>query len=179
MTAALRKRLLPDADKFLAYNAVLAEFSAADKAADDAWRTLKSREEYDARRQELRAKMAEAVGGIDFERTPLNANAKVVVGASVKEVAAPQRLPDGFTILREVYSFGDGQKVPAVTFLPFANVVNGALLDYDWTDLLCAQTGREGRGDSRQQSDSFVKIPSAVYVDDQDAPKRSGRTAEI
>jgi hypothetical protein len=46
MTDALRKRLLSDVDKFLAYNAVLAEFSAADKAADDAWRTLKSRAEY-------------------------------------------------------------------------------------------------------------------------------------
>ena len=82
MTDALRKRLLPEADKFLAYNAVLAEFSAADKASDDAWRALKSRAEYDARRQELRAKMAEAVGGIDFERTPLNAK---VVDRVVRE----------------------------------------------------------------------------------------------
>jgi dipeptidyl-peptidase-4 len=40
------------------------------------------------------------------------------IGVSVKEVVAPQRLPDGFTILREIYSFSDGQKVPAAIALP-------------------------------------------------------------
>lgn len=49
---------------------------------------------------------------------------------SVKEVAAPQRLSDGFTILREVYSFGDGEKVPAVTFLP-KGALKGAVLVVD------------------------------------------------
>jgi hypothetical protein len=52
------------------------------------------------------------------------------VGVSVKEVGAPQRLPDGFTILREIYSFSDGQKVPAVTFLP-KGALKGAVLVVD------------------------------------------------
>jgi polygalacturonase len=105
-TVALKKRLLPDADKFLAYNAVLAEFSAADKAADDAWRTLKSREEYDARSRELRTKMAEAVGGIDFERTPLNAK---VLDCVVR---------DGYRVEKVVFESRPGVYVTGLVFLP-------------------------------------------------------------
>lgn len=105
-TVALKMRLLPDADKFLAYNAVLAEFSAADKAADDAWRTLKSREAYDARRQELRAKMAEAVGGIDFERTPLNA--KVV----------ERNARAGYRIEKVIFESCPGVYVTGLLYLP-------------------------------------------------------------
>jgi len=106
MTDALRKRLLPEADKFLAYKAVLAEFSAADKAADDAWRTLKSRAEYDARRQELRAKMAEAVGGVDFESTPLNAK---VVDRVVR---------DGYRVEKVIFESRPGVYVTGLVFLP-------------------------------------------------------------
>jgi len=106
MTDALRKRLLPEADKFLAYKAVLAEFSAADKAADDAWRTLKSRKEYDARRQELRAKMVEAVGGVDFERTPLNAK---VVDRVVRE---------GYRVEKVIFESRPGVYVTGLVFLP-------------------------------------------------------------
>ena len=106
MTEALRKRLLPEGDKFLAYKAALAEFSAADKAADDAWRTLKSRAEYDARRQELRAKMAEAVGGINFERTPLNAK---VVDRVVR---------DGYRVEKVIFESRPGVYVTGLVFLP-------------------------------------------------------------
>ena len=108
MTAALRTRLLPDADTFLAYHAVLAEFSAADKAADDAWRTLKSREAYDARRQELREKMTEAVGGVDFKRTPLNANAKVV----------DRVVREGYRVDKVIFESRPGVYVTGLVFLP-------------------------------------------------------------
>ena len=52
------------------------------------------------------------------------------LGASVKEAAKPETLADGTTILREVYSFGDGQKVPALTFLPKGEV-KGAIIVLD------------------------------------------------
>ena len=50
--------------------------------------------------------------------------------ASTREVRPPEILADGTTILREVYSFGDGQKVPAVTFLP-KGMAKGAVLVVD------------------------------------------------
>ena len=77
MTAALRKRLLPETDKFLAYNAVIASAHA-----------------YAARRD---------------------------LFASIYCCHTPPSWADS---------------VRKGTFIPFANVVNGALLDYDWTDLL-------------------------------------------
>lgn len=106
ITSALKKRLLPESDKFLAYQMTLAEFSAADKSADDAWRSLKGREAYDARRQELRAKMAEAVGGIDFERTPLNAK---VLDCVVR---------DGYRVEKVVFESRPGVYVTGLVFLP-------------------------------------------------------------
>lgn len=158
MTAALRKRLLPDSDKFLAYDAVLAEFSAADKAADDAWRTLKSRKEYDEHCKVLRSRMADAVGGIDFERTQLNAKVTDRVvrdGYRVEKVVFESRpgifvtgllyLPaaHAYAARRDLFADiacchtpgGWADSVRKGEFLPFANVVNGALLDYDWIDL--------------------------------------------
>ena len=106
ITSALKKRLLPESDKFLAYQMTLAEFSAADKSADDAWRSLKGREAYDARRQELRAKMAEAVGGIDFERTPLNA--KVV----------ERNARAGYRIEKVIFESCPGVYVTGLLYLP-------------------------------------------------------------
>ena len=52
------------------------------------------------------------------------------IGVKVDAVAAPQKLDSGVTVLREVYSFGDGQKVPALTFLP-PGEVKGALIVVD------------------------------------------------
>ena len=45
-------------------------FAAADKAADDAWRALKSREEYDADRAKLREMMIDAIGGPGGRASP-------------------------------------------------------------------------------------------------------------
>ena len=47
-----------------------------------------------------------------------------------REIRAPETLADGTTILREVYSFDDGQKVPAITFLPKGEV-KGAIIVLD------------------------------------------------
>ena len=69
----LREPVLPASDRFLAHDLVLRELSVADKAADDAWRALKSRSEYDEYRAAMHRKYVEAVGGLAFERTPLNA----------------------------------------------------------------------------------------------------------
>ena len=36
-----------------------------------------------------------------------------------------------------LYRLAWADSVRKGTFIPFANVVNGALIDYDWTGLLC------------------------------------------
>ena len=110
MADALRKRLLPDADKFLAYKAVLAEFSAADKAADDAWRTLKSRKEYDAYRAKLREKMIDAIGGLGGRASSRAAelNARVVDRIS----------RDGYRIEKILFESRPGVYVTGLLFLP-------------------------------------------------------------
>lgn len=52
-----------------------------DAAADDAWRSVGSVQEFDSRRRELRAKMVGRLGGFPSERTPLNAK---VTGTAVR-----------------------------------------------------------------------------------------------
>ena len=73
ITDALKARIMPAEAKFLAHDAILHQLNAADKSADDAWRSLKSRAEYDAHRSRIRERYIEAIGGLNFKRTPLNA----------------------------------------------------------------------------------------------------------
>ena len=53
------------------------------------------------------------------------------IGVSVSETDARKTLADGTTVLREVYSFGDGIKVPAVTFVPKGEVKGAVLVTDD------------------------------------------------
>ena len=78
LSAALVDRILPKEASFLSHDAILEELDMADKAAEDAWRSLKSQSEYDAYRTQMHGKYMRAIGGLDFRRTPLNAK---VVGS--------------------------------------------------------------------------------------------------
>ena len=51
---ALGTRILPPGTELSAHDAILKELCVADKAADDAWRALKSRAEYDVYRAKMR-----------------------------------------------------------------------------------------------------------------------------
>ena len=78
------------------------------------------------------------------------------IGASAREVRPSEMLADGTLIVCEVYSFGDGQKVPAVTFLPKGKV-KGAVLVVD---------DREDRGIHRMRVTQNLAEGKAIIVAD-------------
>ena len=53
------------------------------------------------------------------------------LGVSVAQASPRMKLSDGTTVLREVYSFVDGIKVPAVTYLPKGEVKGAVLVTDD------------------------------------------------
>ena len=106
ITQVLAESLLPKYAKFLAHDVILAEVSAADKAADDAWRALKSRAEYDEYRTRMYKKYVEAVGGFDIPRTPLNAKV-------VEKIAR-----NGYRIEKILFESRPGVYVTGLLFLP-------------------------------------------------------------
>ena len=106
--AALTERILPPGTEHSAHDAILRELVAADKAADDAWRTLKSRSAYDAYRARMREQLVAAVGGLGFARTPLHAK-------------VTERIPrDGYRIEKVLFESRPGVYVTAHTFVPDA-----------------------------------------------------------
>ena len=76
--AALEKPMLSPPAGLTSYTTVFNAIEAADAAADDAWRKLKTRADYDAYRAKMCARMVEAVGGFP-DRTPLNAKVVTTV----------------------------------------------------------------------------------------------------
>lgn len=105
--AALENPVLPGNAGLSSYVAVFNEVEAADAAADDAWRKLKTRAEYDAYRAKMCARMAEAVGGFP-ERTPLNA----------KVVATVPR--EGYRIEKILFESLPGVYVTGLLYVPDA-----------------------------------------------------------
>ena len=75
---ALEQKMMPDDAGQFSYTEIFNAFEAMDVAADQAWRNVKSRAEFDARRTAMREKMIAAIGGFP-EKTPLNAVVKGVV----------------------------------------------------------------------------------------------------
>lgn len=132
---ALSLRILPKGDRFLGHEAILAEVRAADKAADDAWRALRSQKEYDAHRMRLRARMEAAVGGIDFESTPLNAK---IMGKVDR---------DGYRIEKVVFESRPGGYVTGLVFLPAEDVFKPP---YRGILLLCGHSAN-GKGSASYQ----------------------------
>ncbi len=104
----LKKPLLTPAQGKLGFDAVLKEVTQADLAADAGWRALKSRAEYDRHRQTLREKYVQAIGGLKFDRTPLNP----------KVVATVPR--EGYRIEKVMFESRPGVYVTALVYLPDA-----------------------------------------------------------
>ena len=105
--AALEKPMLSPPAGLTSYATVFNEVEAADAAADDAWRKLKTRAEYDAYRAKMCARMVEAVG--DFPaRTPLNA----------KVVATVPR--EGYRIEKILFESLPGIYVTGLLYVPDA-----------------------------------------------------------
>ena len=142
---ALRAKVLPGDARHLAHDAILAELSAADRAADAAWRNLGSREAFEAHAAALRKNFAEAIGGIDFERTPLNTKTTGKLEC------------DGCRIEKLVFESRPGVYVTACLYLPDAKAFKppypGIILtcghskdgkncaEYQRGSIICAQAG--------------------------------------
>lgn len=102
---ALKKNVMPGGAWSTSYTTIFNEFEAADIAADEAWRQLKTRAEYDAYREKMHQRMVKAVGGFP-EKTPLNA--KVI-----------QTVPrDGYKIEKILLESMPGVYVTALLYLP-------------------------------------------------------------
>ena len=105
--AALEKPVLPGNAGLASYTVAFNEVEAADAVADDAWRKLKTRAEYDAYRAKMCARMVEAVGGFP-ERTPLNA----------KVVSTVSR--EGYRIEKILFESLPGVYVTGLLYVPEA-----------------------------------------------------------
>ena len=104
--ARLAKRTLPDAAKMSSSDAIFAEFEAADKACDEAWRECKTKDEFFARSKRVREDFIKAVGGFPEERCPLNA----------KTVATVKR--DGYIVEKVYFESWPNVHVTANLFIP-------------------------------------------------------------
>ena len=135
ITAALKARLLPPDAGFAAHDAVLRELSAADKSADDAWRALRSRAEYDGYRARMHGKYVNAIGGLDIPRTPLN--------AKVTEKLAR----DGYRIEKVLFESRPGVYVTGLLFLPDETKFKPP---YHGVILTCGHSG-DGKGSATYQ----------------------------
>lgn len=99
------RKFLPAASDMLTFTTISQKLHEMDVDADEAWRKLSSREEYDAYRKAMHEKMLQAIGGFP-ERTPLNAQ----VVATVKK--------DGYRIEKILFESMPKLFVTANLFLP-------------------------------------------------------------
>ncbi len=97
--------MLPGNAGLTSFTTVFNEVEAADAAADDAWRKLKTRADYDAYRARMYEKMVEAVGGFPA-RAPLNS----------RTIATVQR--EGYRIEKVIFESLPGVPVTGLLFLP-------------------------------------------------------------
>lgn len=104
---AVSKMFLPEDAAVSCWRSVYTRVVEADCAADDAWRSLRTREEFEAHREKLRARMLEAIGPLP-ERTPLN----------FRTVRSFQR--DGYRVDHVLFESMPGIFVPANLFVPTA-----------------------------------------------------------
>lgn len=101
----LEKGFLPAGAEGSSWASVYQRVDELDAQADRGWLRLGSREEYDARRKAMHAKMIEAIGGFP-ERTPLNA----------RTVATIRR--EGYVIEKVMFESMPGLIVSANLFVP-------------------------------------------------------------
>ena len=148
---ALSKPILHGNAGLLSYTTVFNEIEKADAAADDAWRNLKTRAEYDAYRAKMQAHMTEAIGGLP-ERTPLNA----------KVVATVQR--DGYRIEKILFESLPGIYVTGLLYVPDAPAFKPP---YPAFLVTCGHSGN-GKGDMGYQRGCVqgVKQGLAAFIYD-------------
>ena len=101
----LEKGFLPGGAAGSSWASVYQQVDELDAQADRGWLRLRSREEYDAYRRTMHAKMIEAIGGFP-ERTPLNA----------RTVATIRR--EGYVIEKVMFESMPGLIVSANLFIP-------------------------------------------------------------
>ena len=101
----LEKGFLPGGARESSWASVYQQVDELDAQADRGWLRLRSREEYDAYRRTMHAKMIEAIGGFP-ERTPLNA----------RTVATIRR--EGYVIEKVMFESMPGLIVSANLFIP-------------------------------------------------------------
>ena len=102
---AIAEKFLPDGSEFSTWASVYARVAERDAVADSKWRSLSSRSEYDAWRQELRERMLKGLGELP-ERTPLH----------FRIVRTFER--SGYRIDHVVFESMPGVLVPANLFVP-------------------------------------------------------------
>ena len=105
VSEALADNILPADAAMTSYTSVLNAIERADADADDAWRRLGSRREYDAYRAGMRSRYLAAIGGLP-DRTPLNAQVR---GRIVR---------DGYRVEKIIYESLPGVYVTANLYLP-------------------------------------------------------------
>ena len=115
--AALARAVLPPDAGATSYTAVFNEVEAADAAADAAWRALRGRAAYDARRAAVRARYAAAVGGFPA-RTDLRA--RVVARLDRPGAVEAGERQAGCRVEKILFESRPGEYVTALLYLPDA-----------------------------------------------------------
>lgn len=110
--AALSKPVLGSADKYATWSAFYERLFALDAAADEEWTKVSSVPDFDARREALRRKMMDRIGGFP-EKTPLNAKITGIVrrsGYRVEKILFESR--PGMYVTGNLYVPEDSQFPP-------------------------------------------------------------------
>lgn len=115
--AALARAVLPANAGATSFTTVFNEVEAADAAADAAWRALKGRAAYDARRAAIRARYEAAVGGFPA-RTDLKA--RVVARLDRPGVEEAGERQAGYRVEKILFESRPGEYLTALLYLPDA-----------------------------------------------------------
>ena len=107
LAEALSGNILPKDSALTSYTSVFNAIEAADAEADEAWRRLKDRKEYDAYRAAMHARYVEAIGGFPA-RTPLNAQVRARLSRN------------GYRMEKIIFESLPGVYVTAILYLPDA-----------------------------------------------------------
>ena len=107
LSEALSGNILPKDAALTSYTSVFNAIEAADAEADEAWRRLKDRKEYDAYRAAMHARYVEAIGGFPA-RTPLNAQVRARLARN------------GYRMEKIIFESLPGVYVTAILYLPDA-----------------------------------------------------------
>ena len=131
----LEKGFLPAGAAGSSWASVYQQVDELDAQADRGWLRLRSREEYDAYRKAMHAKMIEAIGGFP-ERTPLNA----------RTVSTIRR--EGYVIEKVMFESMPGLIVSANLFIPNRHEFKPP---YAAVVMSCGHAGKDGKDSATYQ----------------------------